>query len=205
MRGTQLVPWLLIAAAPSLPLWLTPEPVAFKDFGTTEVAQLLTSLLLVALFLERALEVFVTTWRGPGAAELDRQVRQCADQKAQLEQRPEAQREALQSARDAAMAALEHAEQEKSQYKSQTQRIALWSGLTLGLLISAAGLRTLQALVDPEALSRLPKTQVVVFHLVDVLLTGGLIAGGSEGIHKLTQVYSNFMEATAQRAKGEAS
>jgi len=205
MRGTQLVPWLLIAAALSLPLWLTPEPVVFKDFGTTEVAQLLTSLLLVALFLERALEVFVTTWRGPGAAELDRQVRQCADQKAQLEQRPEAQREALQSARDAAMAALEHAEQEKSQYKSQTQRIALWSGLTLGLLISAAGLRTLQALVDPEALSRLPKTQVVVFHLVDVLLTGGLIAGGSEGIHKLTQVYSNFMEATAQRAKGEAS
>jgi hypothetical protein len=32
-------------------------------------------------------------------------------------------------------------------------------------------------------------------------LTGGLIAGGSEGIHKFTQVFTDFLEATSKQVK----
>ena len=140
---------------------------------------MLTALLIVSLILERALEVFVTTWRGPAAKKMGEEMKSLTG--------ADRERKGL----------------EKTEYKSSTQRVALWTGLTLGLLVSAVGIRTLQALVDPTALDQLPKAQAAAFSLLDVLLTGGLIAGGSEGIHKITQVFTNFMEATAEKAKGE--
>jgi len=39
---------------------------------------------------------------------------------------------------------------------------------------------------------------------VDVALTGGVIAGGSEGIHRIVTVFDSFMNATAKRAKDTA-
>ena len=198
MQATRFIPWMIAAVILSLPTWLTPTPTVLKNFGLADIGQLLGSLLLVALFLERALEVFITTWRGPDAAEFDRRVEARRVQLEELKAQPQPDQAQL----TAAVNALEQAEQERTTYKSQTQRLALWTGLTLGLLVSAVGIRTLQTLVTPDGLSTLPQRQVVVLHVVDVLLTGGLIAGGSEGIHKLTQVYTNFMEASAKRAKG---
>ena len=198
MQATRFIPWLIAAVILSFPTWLTPTPTVLKNFGLADIGQLLGSLLLVALFLERALEVFITTWRGPDAAECDRRAEARRVQLEELKAQPQPNQAQL----TAAVNALEQAEQERTTYKSQTQRLALWTGLTLGLLVSAVGIRTLQTLVTPEGLSTLPQGQVVVLHVVDVLLTGGLIAGGSEGIHKVTQVYTNFMEASAKRAKG---
>ena len=45
------------------------------------------------------------------------------------------------------------------------------------------------------------------FTFTDILITGALIAGGSEGIHKITTVLSNFLESQAKMAKkkGESS
>jgi hypothetical protein len=40
---------------------------------------------------------------------------------------------------------------------------------------------------------------------IDVLLTGGLIARGSGGIHHILLTGITFMDATGQRAKGETS
>lgn len=43
--------------------------------------------------------------------------------------------------------------------------------------------------------------QILAFNMVDICLTGGVIAGGSEGIHKLTQVFTDFMESSSQRIR----
>jgi hypothetical protein len=166
---------LVILAALSLPLWLTPTPMTVKNFGPADVTKLLAFPLLIALFLERALEVFVNTWRGPKQDDLDRKVQ------------------------DAEPASLQTAKQAQADYKSNTRRIALWTAFGLGILVSAVGIRTLQSLIQADALGSLPKFQVGTFRLLDVFLTGGLIAGGSEGIHKLTQVYTNFMETTSEK------
>ena len=40
------------------------------------------------------------------------------------------------------------------------------------------------------------------FTFTDVLITAALIAGGSEGIHRITTVLSNFLESQAKIAKG---
>ena len=40
-----------------------------------------------------------------------------------------------------------------------------------------------------------------MFRLIDVVLTTGLLAGGSDGLHKIVQTITDFMEATSRRIK----
>ncbi|MDZ8189036.1 MAG: hypothetical protein RMX96_29850 [Nostoc sp. ChiSLP02] len=89
-------------------------------------------------------------------------------------------------------------ERQRAAYKADTRTIALWTSLLFGLLISAIGIRTIEPLVVIDLNNQI---QVVIFRSLDALLTGGLIAGGSEGIHKIIQVFINFMEATSQQIK----
>ena len=185
----KIIHLVLIAIALSLPLWLTPGSLTVKAFGPADVSRLLAFPLLVALFLERALEVFVNTWRDPEAEKLDLEVK-------------DAEKKLAAAATDAsAITAVKTATQAQIDYRSDTRRIALWSALVMGVVVSAVGVRTLQTLVDSASLQSLGKFQRDAFLLLDVFLTGGLIAGGSEGIHKLTQVYSDFMDATSQKVK----
>ncbi len=39
------------------------------------------------------------------------------------------------------------------------------------------------------------------FMAMDVLLTGMLLGGGADGLHKLVSIFTNFMDSTAQQAK----
>ena len=77
-----------------------------------------------------------------------------------------------------------------------------WTSLIFGLLISAIGFRALQSIVDIEAWKGITGNQLNAFYLVDILLTSGLIAGGSDGVHKLMQIYSTFMDASNEKRKG---
>lgn len=47
-------------------------------------------------------------------------------------------------------------------------------------------------------------TQGIAFRFLDVALTGALIAGGSEGIHKITQVFTTFLEVTVDITKQQS-
>ncbi|YAG15769.1 MotA/TolQ/ExbB proton channel domain-containing protein [Nostoc sp. DSM 114161] len=89
-------------------------------------------------------------------------------------------------------------ERQRAAYKADTRTIALWTSLLVGLLISAIGVRSIEPLVIIDSNNQI---QLVIFRSLDALLTGGLIAGGSEGIHKIIQVFINFMEATSQQIK----
>jgi hypothetical protein len=63
--------------------------------------------------------------------------------------------------------------------QSRKQRIRIIAGFAISVLISLAGLRTLQNLLSGEPSSW---TQKLLLQVVDVLLTAGLLAGGSAGI-----------------------
>lgn len=190
-----LVPF---GAIVSFPVWLAPVPIAIKDFGTTDVARVMAVLFLVALLAERALEIFVGTWRSPGMNQLELVVQTVEHRLARLRTQSRPHPRAL---RDAT-AELEDAKRQQRQYRCVTRQIALWVGLTLGLLVSGVGLRALETLIDPNGWSA---SQASAFRLVDVVLTSGVIAGGSEGIHRIATVFDNFMSATAHRAKGTAA
>ncbi|MGB2764274.1 MAG: hypothetical protein WBC02_10060 [Candidatus Aminicenantaceae bacterium] len=200
MRQTKLILLILFAVLPFLIVsFFIPELIEFKDFNTTDVIQLFALLILVSLFLERALEVFLSTWRGPGSAVLDLKIEECERKISRLKELKPPRPKEIESE----YVKFEKAKKERKNYKCQSQRFILWIGLAFGFLVSAIGLQALHSLADPNVLKGLPKTQQTLFRWVDVLLTGGLIAGGSDGIHKIANVYNNFMNTTAEKAGGE--
>ena len=131
-------------------------------------------LYIVALFVERSLEVLLKAWRQGEKTRLEEQVR-TADE----------------GGRTAA-------ETELRDYRAGTQRRALLAGLTLGLMVSLSGVRLLGPIFDLAAASAF---QQAVFQLTDIVLTAGLIAGGSATIHELMALIDDFLRASRKRAK----
>ncbi|NDJ23162.1 hypothetical protein GS682_16265 [Nostoc sp. B(2019)] len=225
----------------TLAAWLSSKPFVIKQFGFNDIIQLLALPFFISLLLERSLEVFITTWRGPAAEQLNISVQQ---QKllvhehrnfleTQQKQNPVASleynqinelppvgmsleqhiqnftpnQEELSSTTKLQIDNLNYKineltekERKRVAYKSDTRIIALWTSLLFGLLISAIGIRSIEPLVVIDSDNSM---QVILFRCLDALLTGGLIAGGSEGIHKLIQVFIDFMEATSKQIKGK--
>ncbi len=71
------------------------------------------------------------------------------------------------------------------------ERLRLLVGFVVGLLTSAAGIRTLAGLVDPTT----PTDWL--FEPMDVLLTAGLLAGGSNSLALLAQVFKDKLRGEA--------
>ncbi|PHM10262.1 hypothetical protein [Nostoc sp. 'Peltigera malacea cyanobiont' DB3992] len=217
----------------TLSTWLSSKPFILKPFGANDIIQLLTLQLFISLLLERSLEVFITTWRGPFVEQLDISIQQ---KKALLSEKirlmevqqsqflesnqisglpPEGmsleqqiiqnftqnQQEPLKIFQPQ-MDDINEKERQKTAYKSDTRTIALWTSLLFGLLMSAIGIRSIEPLVVIDLDNPI---QVIIFRCLDALLTGGLIAGGSEGIHKLIKVFIDFMEATSKQIKNQGS
>ena len=81
-------------------------------------------------------------------------------------------------------------------YTQMTRIITLALALLMGLLVSAVGIRVLEPIVDSSSLGELG-SQARWFRSVDVLLTGGVISGGSEGVHKLMKVYDKLTSSAS--------
>jgi len=178
----------------------------FTNITPSTVTQLFGVLFTVALLLERSLEVFINVWREPQAAQLQlesQEAQAALDSAKALNLAIPANQSALTSATAKQSLALKALQS----YRSQTQKIALGCSFVAGLTVSAVGLRTLETFLDVTAKGGLSvghSVQLFAFHFVDIWLTGGLLAGGSEGIHKIMQAYTDFMEATSKKAKASA-
>ena len=153
---------------------LAPAAVAADERPFLTALMQLGILYIVALFVERSLEVLLKAWRQGEKTRLEEKVR-----------------EAEERGRAAA-------ESELRDYRAGTQRRALLAGLTLGLLVSLSGVRLLGPIFDLAAASAL---QRAVFRFTDIVLTAGLIAGGSAAIHELMALIDDFLRASRKRAK----
>ena len=70
----------------------------------------------------------------------------------------------------------------------------------MGIAVSWVGIRSLRALIDPVSYDELgTDMQKHVFTLVDVVVTGALIAGGSNGMHELMQTITEFFGKTRDK------
>jgi hypothetical protein len=135
---------------------------------------------VIALVVERTLEVFISAWRGKVTS--------------QLFVAFESARRRLEAAPHVFswQQAVEERERSLTDFRVETQRIALRAGVVLGLLISAVGFRTLDIFV-PMPSSGLP---LVLFTIVDMAVTAGMIGGGSDAVHKLMKAVTGFLDAT---------
>ena len=132
-------------------------------------------LYIIALFVERALEVLIKAWR--------------QGEKIRLEQ----QRDGTDGSQRA------DAERALAEYRAGTQKRALLLGLTLGVLVSLAGVRLLGPMFEFDPTAGWAG-QERLFHLIDIVITAGLIAGGSSTIHELMALIDDFLKASRRRA-----
>ncbi|MGK7896476.1 MAG: hypothetical protein AB4372_23375 [Xenococcus sp. (in: cyanobacteria)] len=87
---------------------------------------------------------------------------------------------------------LKEAELDLENYRNTTKNIIALLSLLAGIVISLAGVRILQPFADVSLVG----IQLSLFNAIDVLLTGGLLAGGSAGVHRLTKVYEDVTDVS---------
>ncbi|MCG8672560.1 MAG: hypothetical protein MI867_24370 [Pseudomonadales bacterium] len=190
---------LVIIVASAAYRW---APVPFGEVNLTmgSVASLLALIFVIALFVERAQEVVLTNWRAKGSEELDLKILGLERKLKRLETSHESDEDP-----ESLYQELEAARLDKLQYRAQTRVLALRVGVVMGLMVSMAGVRTLGSFVAPEVLLAFGTVQLAIFHGVDVIITGGVIAGGSDGVHKMAELYRVFVETKAKEEKQKLS
>lgn len=156
-----------------LALRLNPVNAKFPELSKENVLGLLMGLVVIALFIERAVEVLLTPFRGPTCLRMKHE-------KTMLEKdKP-----------DSAVR-LWGIESQLLEYKGRTRNIAFFTALALGMTISASGVRGMASLMDANGCCSL-------FRVLDVLLTGALLAGGAEGLHRIIAVFVSYMDKSAR-------
>lgn len=156
--------------------WYQPAPLP-PAHGWARLTGLLASLVLLCLFVERAVEVVLSALRGGGADRLDLALAQAnsgSDEHRRLAR-------------------------ERMQYRAHSRLIAQQLALVAGLLLALAGVRILALLTtEPPG-----GWQGRLFDLLDILLTGAVIAGGSDAANKFTKAYGQLM-ASLCRSRSDA-
>ena len=164
-----------------------------KSLAVGDVTKLLTTFFVLALFVERTLEVFITAWRGEETVKGEDDLQTA---KQALAQNP---------ADSALQAPVKTKTDWLIQYKAETKAIALRCGLVLGILIAAVGVRSFGTFVgrpvEPTSMKFWFYMQIGTFNVLDVLVSGGIIGGGSDAIHKMMNVITEFFDATANKVK----
>jgi hypothetical protein len=194
---------VLVAGAFAIPLvavlyFHRGEPaIPFKPVSPQAFLGLIGWLAAVALFVERAVEVVVTVCRDQGADAIAiKQKHAAADAKkadAAVTAAGPAAADALRQASAAAHKDAEDADDEMTVYSAITKEFALKVSFCFSLLVSLAGVRALHGLVPDNAVTGR------LFTVADIVVTGALLAGGSEGIHRLANVYTSFTDSASRR------
>jgi hypothetical protein len=159
-----------------------PPLVKFRELSIEDVVGTLAALALISAFLERAVEVFVAAWR---VGELQ-----------QLEIRLQRLR-----ADKAGCADVKALRLQINQFRHETRMYSLAVSVVLGILVSLAGVRALAAVVEAGPIEQW-YWHNGFFSVLDVLITGALLGGGADAIHKVVSTFTTFMEATKSRVKG---
>lgn len=165
-----------------------PAAVAFKPISRQSFLGTLSWLFVVALFIERAVEVIVSVLRDAGAAPLEHACEAAQEKSdAQLKVTPSAvpYLDDLHAAQRALLA-----------YRTDTKELALCTSFVLGLFVSLSGVRALSSIAD------VADSTNWLFASADMIVTGAVLAGGTDAIHKMMNVFTNFMDAAAEKAKG---
>lgn len=170
---------LLLYVAITLPTY--PELTRFRAEALQALPSVLAPLVVIALFIERAVEVVLAAWRADGA-----QVRRQAMRRAMKGDDVDAQW--------AAKSACER-------YTIESQKIAFLISFVLAVLVSMMGIRAIEMLVSDDLVPTSPLAQQRLFVWVDVLVTALLLTGGAEGIHKVVNAFTTFLELTQKNLR----
>jgi hypothetical protein len=162
--------------------------VTFKTITRDSVLGTLTWLFIIALFIERAVEVIVSSLRDGGAAVLEHGVQAAQDTiDAQAKVTPGSV---------PYLHSLHVAQKNLLDYRSDTKELALCISFLISLFVSIAGVRAFSLIANA-----IPPANWL-FSAADILVTGAVLAGGTDAIHQMMNVVINFFNNAADKAKG---
>ncbi len=183
--------------------------ITAKDSVLSELGNVIVVFSFISLALQSSLGVFVSNWRRQNKIDFQREISilktDLDELKTQLEEPIKVSlTEASQTRVDLRGAeltklreqlaqtkvSLKNAENNLDLYTEQTRNIISRLSLLAGIIISLAGVRILQPFTNVT----LEGEQLTLFNAIDILLTGGLLAGGTEGVHRLTKVYESITD-----------
>lgn len=180
---------MVIAAVVALSLgWFRFGAFAYVDDFTTEAPRIVTTLTVIALFMERALAAINAAWLGSETRKARERLRAAEDAGA-LEPGDRAE--------------LKAAARANVDVETRRQRLRVVLGFALGLVVSGAGVRTLAPLIqiagETATGQAVPGGQLALLNSVDILLTAGMLAGGSEALAKLAELIRAAVDSTIAR------
>ena len=172
--------------------------IAFHDDLQKQVIDLLTNLGVLSLVLERALELYASIWFRKERIPLD-EIKSKADSKVDIEKKKTAAPETAKDAKiDDALEEQKTAGTNLSAYKQKTMTYTLRVSFIAGIIISIAGFRVLDSIFVSDNITGL---QMYIYNYVDILLTAGILAGGSNGIHALSTTLGAFFDTSKERMR----
>jgi hypothetical protein len=164
------------------------------DLTVADVTKLLQTLSIIALLVERSIEVFLVAWRGAAAAEKEGAVlsaRRVLD---------DVRNQVPGAFFDQASPTLTTAEKERDDYAARTRAIRLVAALAVGVLIAATGVRAFETFFTQPPTGAVARA---IFNSLNVFVTGGLIGGGSDVINKIIRLITETLDKTVDRLRGE--
>ena len=142
-----------------------------------------TALFVLSIFLERSLAVINALLFG--------------------KEKKEAEARLASAERLAPSEAQAVAELRLSRIAAHEERVRVGVGLLVATVVSAAGARSLIALMSPPTI--ISGQQYALFLVADVLLTAGLLAGGSNGLAALIELLRKQADVTIRSLSREVS
>jgi len=169
---------LFLVAVLALLYHSKPTFLPFKPFTESDILAIVSALFVVAIFMERSIEAILIPVRKPDQMLIEQKIAILREQvKTDSSKEVELQKQT----------------HKLENYRLTTAKHALWLSFGFGLLISLVGVRTLAGLIEPEALNQLGEIHSAMFAFVDIVLTGGVIAGGSAAIDKIGRKLSVYL------------
>lgn len=153
----------------------SPPALAFDEGAFQNIGQVFAPLVLVAAFIERAVEVVLTPTRGAEAG--------------RLQAKAEAHRAAGEQEE-----ASEH-DRRITEHKLGSRRRAFFLAVSLGVLASLLGVRGVENLLAADP------APGAGFQFFDIVLTGLVIGGGADGIHKIVKAVTDYMEMVSRKSQ----
>jgi len=195
--ATRVIGVIVLVVIVFIALDKTPSTLFILKDPIGDLTSVFATLILASLFLERAIEVFLSAWRSGDADTKDQAIMELATK---IEARVSAgePHADLKGETDQ----LDALRMQRVKYSADSREIAQWLGLGMGVMIAFVGVRVLGNIVTPPAPAG--GFQMKAFIVVDILLTGAVLAGGSDAINKIMKLYNSFMTGTEKKATANA-
>lgn len=161
------------------------KTIDISSFDFSKIFGLLGSIAFISLLVERASEIFMIDTEKDEKANLKREVTTLETRRGVLS--PEE-----------AETKSQKVEQLNNMKDMRRNKVSFFA-FALGLLIALFGVRILTNLIsEPETMTAV---QTKFINIIDMVLTGAVIAGGSEGIHYMIKAVGGFIPSEFPQRK----